>query len=41
MINLKEKESVVSIEKVRKTAAQIDGEEVEISEKEDIDSEES
>ena len=41
VINLKEKESVVSIAKVRKTAAQIDGEEVEISEKEDIDSEES
>ncbi len=38
LINLGEKESVVSIAKVRKTAAEIDGEEVEISEeREDIE----
>lgn len=38
LINLGEKESVVSIAKVRKTAAEIDGEEVEITEeREDIE----
>ena len=35
LINLKEEETVVSVAKVRKTSAQIDGEEVEISEEDD------
>ena len=34
LINLKENETVVSIAKVRRTSAEIDGEEVEISEEE-------
>ena len=41
LINLKENETVVSIAKVRRTSAEIDGEEVEISEEESRQEEEN
>ena len=41
LINLKENETVVSIAKVRRTSAEIDGEEVEISEEESQQEEEN